>query len=58
MGPLEFVILLILVGLPVLAVLAVVRVVSRRACPRCGKRVKPGQLDCPHCGFEFHAIGA
>jgi hypothetical protein len=58
MGPLELLILLVLVALPVTAVLLVVRAVSRRACPRCGKRVKRGRLDCPHSGFDFRSIGA
>jgi hypothetical protein len=58
MGPVELLILLIMIGLPVLAVLGVVRVLSRRSCPRCGKHVKRGRLDCSHCGFDFRSIGA
>jgi predicted amidophosphoribosyltransferase len=58
LGPLDLVILLIVVGLPVVAVLLVVRLVSRRSCPRCGKRVKRGQPDCPHCGLDFRSFGA
>ncbi len=30
---------------------------STRPCPRCGRDVKKGQLDCPHCGFDFRTIG-
>jgi tRNA(Ile2) C34 agmatinyltransferase TiaS len=58
MGPVELLILLVIVGLPVLAVLLVVRALSNRSCPRCGKHVKRGRLDCPHCGFDFRSIGA
>jgi hypothetical protein len=29
---------------------------SSRQCLRCGRPVKVGALDCPHCGFEFRAI--
>lgn len=32
--------------------------VSTRPCPRCGRAVEIGVLDCPHCGFDFRAIGA
>jgi hypothetical protein len=28
-----------------------------RPCPRCGKRVEVGKLDCAHCGFDFRQIG-
>lgn len=29
-----------------------------RPCPRCGERVAVGQLDCPHCDFDFRTIGS
>jgi hypothetical protein len=29
-----------------------------RPCPRCGRDVLKGELDCPHCGFDFRTIGA
>jgi hypothetical protein len=28
-----------------------------RPCLRCGRRVKVGELECPHCGFDFCTIG-
>jgi hypothetical protein len=28
-----------------------------RECPRCGGRVKIGELDCPHCAFDFRTLG-
>ena len=30
---------------------------TSRACPRCGDRVRIGELDCPRCGFDFRTIG-
>ncbi|HVC07148.1 MAG TPA: DUF2510 domain-containing protein [Solirubrobacterales bacterium] len=29
-----------------------------RPCPGCGESVSIGVLDCPHCSFDFRAIGA
>lgn len=29
-----------------------------RPCPRCGKQVKAGLLDCADCGFDFRTIGS
>jgi ribosomal protein L37E len=29
-----------------------------RTCPRCGRRVVIGDLDCPYCGFDFRTIGS
>jgi hypothetical protein len=26
---------------------------SGRQCPQCGRPVRTGVLECPHCGFEF-----
>lgn len=47
--------------LALLALLALLLAVHSRStsreCPRCGQRVKRGELDCPHCGFDFRAIG-
>jgi hypothetical protein len=31
---------------------------STRPCPRCGRRVPKGEMDCPHCEFDFRSIGA
>jgi hypothetical protein len=28
-----------------------------RACPRCGRAVPVGTLDCDKCGFDFRTIG-
>jgi hypothetical protein len=28
-----------------------------RACPRCGRQVKKGDLECSECGFDFRTIG-
>lgn len=28
-----------------------------RPCPRCGRDVDVGVLDCPHCDFDFRTIG-
>lgn len=30
---------------------------ASRGCPRCGLAVVNGELDCPHCGFDFRTIG-
>ena len=30
---------------------------TTRPCPRCGERVAIGELDCPHCDFDFRTIG-
>jgi transposase len=56
MGPLEAVLLLLL--LLVLVIAWVARWIVRRDCPRCGKKVRRGILDCPHCGFDFRTIGS
>jgi hypothetical protein len=29
-----------------------------RACPRCGRAVPVGRLDCADCGFDFRTIGS
>jgi hypothetical protein len=26
-------------------------------CPRCGRPLRAGVLDCPHCGFRFNRMG-
>lgn len=28
-----------------------------RACPRCGRTVPVGTLDCGDCGFDFRTVG-
>ena len=28
-----------------------------RPCPRCGRRVKRDELDCPSCAFDFRSVG-
>jgi len=53
LGPLELLIILILLGLPVLAIVLIVRGNDSRPCPQCGKRVKKGRLDCAHCEYDF-----
>ena len=48
------------IALGIVAALAINRYqdhAATRPCPRCGKRVAVGQLDCPHCGFNFRTIG-
>lgn len=30
----------------------------RRPCPRCGRGVVKGRLDCSGCGFDFRTVGA
>lgn len=59
-GPLEVLILLALVGVVVLVVRMLRRQAnqSQRPCPRCGKPVPNGVLDCSACGFDFRAIGS
>ena len=52
-GPLELLILLLMLGLPVLIIVLVVRGNDSRPCPQCAKRVRKGRLDCPHCGYDF-----
>jgi hypothetical protein len=29
-----------------------------RGCPRCGGRVKNGELDCPNCAYDFRTMGS
>ena len=29
-----------------------------RTCPRCGRSVPVGQLECEACGFDFRTIGS
>jgi hypothetical protein len=29
-----------------------------RACPRCGRAVPVGNLECADCGFDFRTIGS
>jgi len=51
---------LVLLILGVLAYVPLNRLQDRaetRACPRCGGRVPVGELDCPHCDFDFRTIG-
>lgn len=35
---------------------ALQRRVQSRPCPRCGRRVGVGELDCPACKFDFRVI--
>lgn len=30
---------------------------ATRPCPRCGRRVAVGDLECPYCDFDFETIG-
>ena len=53
LGPLELLIILIMLGLPVLVIVLIVRGNDSRPCPQCAKRVKKGRLDCPHCEYDF-----
>ncbi|HET7443836.1 MAG TPA: hypothetical protein VFJ57_04180 [Solirubrobacterales bacterium] len=61
-GPLEVIIVLVMVAISVIVVFRILRFANRsrrhRPCARCGERVKNGVLDCPHCGFDFRTIGA
>jgi rRNA maturation endonuclease Nob1 len=47
----------VLIGLLLAAVAVIAAIVrSRRRrdrCPRCGRTVTRGLLDCPHCGFDL-----
>lgn len=58
MGPLELLIVLLFLGLPVLVIVLIVRGVNGRSCPQCGKRVKKGLLECGHCGYDFRRATA
>jgi len=53
LGPLELLIILIILGLPVLAIVLIVRGNESRPCPQCAKPVKKGRLECPHCEYDF-----
>lgn len=53
LGPLELLIILIMLGLPVLIIVLIVRGNDSRPCPQCAKRVKTGRVDCPHCEYDF-----
>lgn len=53
-GPLELLIMLIIVGLPVLLIVMLVRRSNgSRPCPHCGTRVKNGQTECGACDYDF-----
>lgn len=52
-GPLELLIILLMLGLPVLVIVLIVRGNDSRPCPQCRKRVKKSRLDCPHCEYDF-----
>lgn len=61
LGPLELVIILLVVLVPILLLIALVWIVRRarsRPCPRCGSRVKKGEMICKQCAFDFSTIGA
>lgn len=52
-----------LVGLGVVALVGVGanRIVEKpreRPCPRCGRGVRVGEMECPECGFDFWTIGS
>jgi hypothetical protein len=52
---------LLLVAIVLVAIAAVALIVRwaiGRSCPRCGKRVARGKLDCRHCEFDFRSIGS
>lgn len=61
MGPLEALLILAVLATPVALLIWVfhrIRFAMRsRPCPRCGKPVRRGNLDCPHCSFDFRTIG-
>jgi hypothetical protein len=57
-GAAELLIMLLLWGSIIAAVVFVVRYMTSRACPRCGRRVRNGRLDCGKCGFDFHSVSA
>jgi hypothetical protein len=62
MGALEIAILVGILAAVVWVLLTVANraraFVESRPCLRCGNRVPIGELDCPHCGFDFRTIGA
>ena len=49
-----FVILLVL-----MLFIALWRIIApdSRACPRCGRQVWKGHLECSECGFDFRTFG-
>jgi hypothetical protein len=61
-GPLELIMILVVIAVPVVVIYEIVRFATRtsgyRPCARCGEPVKNGVLDCPQCGFDFRTIGA
>lgn len=53
-GPLELLILLLMIGTPVLLIVLLVRRSNAsRPCPQCGTRVKNGQTQCGACDYDF-----
>lgn len=56
LGPLTIA-LIVLAALAVAALVAfLVRRLATRPCPRCGRRVRTGRLECGRCGFDFRAL--
>jgi hypothetical protein len=60
MGPLEVIVVLILLTPVVTVGWLIYRAFNRksRPCPRCGNRVKNGFTICQKCDFDFMTIGA
>ncbi len=54
-GPLEIVIVLVMVAIPVMIVMRLEQWMTSRPCPRCGERVANGKLECRACGYDFDA---
>jgi hypothetical protein len=57
-GPLELVLLLLLLWLVFTLFRRIGGRLTSRPCPRCGRRIQAGELECDSCGFDFRSIGA
>ena len=57
-GPLDILIVLILLAIPWMIVARIRHHMNSRPCLRCGERVRNGDLRCEACGFDFASVGA
>jgi hypothetical protein len=55
LGPLELLIILVLVGLLVGLIVTALRRDKGTPCPRCGNRLAAGATTCTTCGFDLIA---